>query len=85
MNNHVHGALRSLLLTAGVLLMLSGRAQDTEKLVTLNLKNARLSDAVKEVRKQSDMNFFYSVDDLNKHPNVTINVSNRPLSEVLRS
>ena len=83
MNNLVHGALRSLLLTAGVLLMLSAKAQDTEKLVSLNLKNARLSDAVKEVRKQTDMNFFYSVDDLNKYPNVTINVSKRQLSEVL--
>jgi len=83
MNNLVHGTLRSLLLAAGVLLMLSVQAQDTEKLVSLDLKNARLSDAVKEVRKQSDMNFFYSVDDLNKYPNVTLNVSKKALSEVL--
>src|SRR5690349_19737268 len=83
MNNLVHGALRSCLLAVGVLLMLSGKAQDTEKLVSLDLKNARLSDAVKEVRKQTDLKFFYSVDDLNKYPNVTINVSRKQVSEVL--
>ncbi|HVW62227.1 MAG TPA: SusC/RagA family TonB-linked outer membrane protein [Puia sp.] len=83
MNNLVHGGLRSLLLAAGVLLMLSVKAQDTEKLVSLHLKNVRLSDAVKEVRKQTDMNFFYSVDDLNKYPNVTIDVSGKRLVEVL--
>ena len=83
MNNFVHRVFRCLLPAAGVLLMLSVKAQVQEKLVSLNLKNARLSDALNEVRKQTDMNVFYSVDDVNKNPSVTINVTKRRLSEVL--
>jgi TonB-linked SusC/RagA family outer membrane protein len=63
--------------------MLSVKAQDPEKPVSLNLKNARLSDAVNEVSKQTALNFIYSVDDLNKNPLVTINVNKKRLSEVL--
>lgn len=74
---------RSLLLASGLLVMLSAKAQDPEKLVSLNLKNARLSDALNELRKQTDMGFFYSIDDLNKNAPVTINVSKKKLSEVL--
>lgn len=83
MNNFVRGVSRCLLLAAGVLFLLSVKAQDQEKLVSLNLKNARLSDALNEVRKQTDMSVFYSVDDLNKNPPITINVSRKRLSEVL--
>ncbi|QEC45758.1 SusC/RagA family TonB-linked outer membrane protein [Pseudobacter ginsenosidimutans] len=74
---------RSLLLAAGVLFMLSLKAQDTEKTVSLNLKNAKLSEALNAVRKSSQINLFYSVDDVNKFPPVTINVTNRPVTEVL--
>lgn len=74
---------RSLLLAAGVLFMLSLKAQVTEKPVSLNLKNVKLSEAFNTLRKNSQINLFYSVDDVNKYPPVTINVTNRPLSEVL--
>lgn len=74
---------RGLLLAAGLLFMLSLKAQDTEKPVSLNLKNAKLSEALNAVRKISQINLLYSVDDVNKFPVVTINVTNRPLSEVL--
>jgi TonB-linked SusC/RagA family outer membrane protein len=83
MNHLARKALRCLLLASGILLMLSVKAQDPEKRVSLNLKNARLSDALNEVRKQTDMGFFYSVDDLNKNPPVTINVTKKRLAEVL--
>ena len=83
MNNLVHATYRCLFSAAGVLLLLSVKAQDPAKLVSLHLKNVRLSDAVNEVRKQTDMNFFYSVDDLNKNPNININVSKKQLPEVL--
>lgn len=83
MNNLAVKVFRCLLLVSGVLLMFSLKAQDPEKLVSLNLKNARLSDALNEVRKQTDMGFFYSVDDVNKNAPVTINVSKKKLTEVL--
>ena len=83
MHNLSVKVFRCLLLATGLLLMLSVQAQDPEKLISLNLKNARLSDALNEVRKQTDMGFFYSVDDVNKFPQVTINVSKKKLSEVL--
>jgi TonB-linked SusC/RagA family outer membrane protein len=83
MNMLMVKVFRSLLLASGLLVMLSAKAQDPEKLVSLNLKNARLSDAFNELRKQTDLGFFYSVDDLNKNPPVTINVSKKKLSEVL--
>ncbi len=57
---------RSLLLAAGLLFMLSLKAQDTEKPVSLNLKNAKLSEALNAVRKISQINLLYSVDDVNK-------------------
>lgn len=74
---------RSLLLAVGVLLMLSLKAQDTEKPVSLNVRNARLSEVLNTVRKSTGLNFFYSVDDLDRYPTVTINVSNKPLSQLL--
>lgn len=83
MNYLVRGARRCLLSAVGALLLLTMKAQDAGKTVSLDLKNVRLSDAVNEVRKQTDMNFFYSVDDLNKFPNVTLHVSGKPLAEVL--
>lgn len=83
MNNPVRTVCRCLLLAGGVLLMLYSKAQDNGKLITLNLRNVRLSEAMNEVRKQTSLSFFYSVDDLNKHPAVTLNVSNKKLAEVL--
>jgi TonB-linked SusC/RagA family outer membrane protein len=82
-NNCLRKVFRCLLLYAGVLLMLSVKAQDPDKPVSLNLRNARLSDAVNEVGKQTALNFIYSVDDLNKNPPVTINVNRKRLAEVL--
>lgn len=74
---------RCLLIAAGVLLMLSVKAQDADKTVSLNLKNVRLSDALNEVRKQTAVNFIYSIDDLNRYPHITINVNKKQLTEVL--
>lgn len=84
MHNHmVKVFFRCLLVASGILLMQTVQSQDPDKLVSLNLKNARLSDALNEVRKQTDMGFFYSVDDVNRNPAVTINVTKKKLSEVL--
>jgi len=83
MKHCLRKAFRCLPVAAGILLMFSVKAQDPEKTVSLNLKNARLSDALNEVRKQTPLNFIYSVDDLNRYPAITINVTKKQLPEVL--
>src|SRR5689334_14035088 len=83
MKHLLRKVFRCLFFFAGLLFMLSVKAQDPDKPVSLNLKNVRLSDALNEVRKQTDVNFIYSVDDLSRYLHITINVNKKQLPEVL--
>src|SRR6478735_12661470 len=83
MKHLLRKVFRCLFFFAGVLLMLSVKAQAPDKPVSLNLKNVRLSDALNEVRKQTDVNFIYSVDDLSRYLHITITVNKKQLPEVL--
>jgi TonB-dependent SusC/RagA subfamily outer membrane receptor len=52
--------------------------------VTLNVKDAPLSNVFREIRQQTGYSFLYNNASLNGTKNVTINVSNAPLAEVLQ-
>ncbi|WP_316828963.1 SusC/RagA family TonB-linked outer membrane protein [Pedobacter miscanthi] len=60
----------------------SAKAQSPAN-ISINVKNAKLSDAVKTVSRQAKMQFFYNADQLDKNPRVTVSLKNKSLSAVL--
>ncbi|PWS30150.1 SusC/RagA family TonB-linked outer membrane protein [Pedobacter paludis] len=53
--------------------------------ISINVKNAKLSDAVKTVSRQAKMQFFYNADQLDKNPRVTVSLKNKNLTTVLNT
>lgn len=53
--------------------------------ISISVKNAKLSDAVKQVSRQAKMQFFYNADQLDKNPKVTVSLKNKSLSVVLNA
>ncbi|TCD08265.1 hypothetical protein EZ449_12715 [Pedobacter frigidisoli] len=51
--------------------------------ISINVKNAKLSDAVKTVSRQAKMQFFYNADQLDKNPRITVSLRNKSLNVVL--
>ncbi|MBO9199379.1 MULTISPECIES: TonB-dependent receptor [Niastella] len=51
--------------------------------VTLNERNKPLTDIFREIRKQSGFDFIYNVKAIKKLPNVSVNVVNTDVSDVL--
>lgn len=58
----------------------SVRAQ--ERLLTLKGRNVSLGTVLKEIEKQISMPVVYSIDDINTNRSVTLNVTNKSLSDV---
>ncbi|UYQ92512.1 SusC/RagA family TonB-linked outer membrane protein [Chitinophaga horti] len=61
-----------------------GARQDRQPVITLDLKDANLTDIFREIRKQSGYAFLYENANFEKAKKVTVNVTRRPLSEVLQ-
>jgi TonB-linked SusC/RagA family outer membrane protein len=53
--------------------------------ISISVKNAKLSDAVKQVSRQAKMQFFYNADQLDQNPRVTVSLKNKSLTSVLTS
>jgi TonB-linked SusC/RagA family outer membrane protein len=53
--------------------------------ISISVKNAKLSDAVKQVSRQARMQFFYNADQLDQNPRVTVSLKNKSLTSVLTS
>ncbi|MFB2120940.1 SusC/RagA family TonB-linked outer membrane protein [Parapedobacter sp. 2B3] len=51
--------------------------------VTLSEKDASMQKVLREIRRQSDVDFIFKTSQINKTKPVTIHVKNRPLAEVL--
>ena len=66
-----------------LLIFLSQIANSQSRLISLNLKNVRLSEAVKQVSKQAGLLFFYNTEELDKNALVNINIKNQSLTAVL--
>lgn len=67
-----------------IIFSFSTKAQSPVNL-SINVKNAKLSDAVKTVSRQAKMQFFYNADQLDKNPRVTVSLKNKSLSIVLNT
>lgn len=75
-----HSALLCLLLFIGV----NSFAQKKQPLITLNAKEAQLAEIFRQIRQQSGYSFLYDNASLAGSKPVTVNVVQRPLSEVLQ-
>lgn len=53
------------------------------KKVSLNLKNVKRAAAVQALQKQTNMEFFYNEDDLNKNAPIIINIKDKSVAEAL--
>ncbi|MBC6112054.1 SusC/RagA family TonB-linked outer membrane protein [Pedobacter fastidiosus] len=67
-----------------ILTSLNLKAQNAGN-ISINVKNAKLSDAVKAVSRQAKMQFFYNADQLDKNAKVTLSLKNKTLDLVLNT
>ncbi|MBD1430663.1 SusC/RagA family TonB-linked outer membrane protein [Sphingobacterium litopenaei] len=58
-------------------------AKITAQTITLNLQNAKLEDVFRSISSQSQIKFLYNDEILVKVPNITLQVKNEPLENVL--
>lgn len=65
------------------LISFSIKAQDAKNNLSIQVKNVKLSDAVKAVSRQAKKQFFYNADQLDKNPKVSLSVRNKSLEFVL--
>ena len=69
-----------LLLSASVTAMAAGPA-DTP--VSINFKSEQVTTVLKEVQRQSGLNFFYSAELAKEWPRITIRMTKKPAEEVV--
>ncbi len=75
--------LLQLVLVLGITLCMAGTAFAQTKKVTLDVKNASLEEIIKELKKQTEVKFLYSIDNIaNKKASIT--VTNADLRDVLK-
>jgi len=74
-----------LIFTMIILTTASLKAQSPAGNISIDVKNAKLSEAIKLVSRQAKMQFFYNADELDKNPRVTIALKNRDLETVLNT
>lgn len=72
-----------LLFTATIIFFPVESSAQTDTKVRLSIKNASLTQVIKEIEKQTGLNFFYSGDDLKVAKTVSISANNEPLNSVL--
>ncbi|ARS40168.1 hypothetical protein CA265_11090 [Sphingobacteriaceae bacterium GW460-11-11-14-LB5] len=68
-----------------IIIFSSSLKAQTQTNISISVKNAKLSDAVKQVSRQARMQFFYNADQLDKNPRVSISLKNKSLELVLTS
>lgn len=61
------------------------KAQKSTESISINVKNSKLSDAIKAVSRQAKMQFFYNADQLDKNPKVSLSLKNKSLEVVLNA
>lgn len=71
-----------LLLSCGLNLNATVRAQLTT--VTLSMENVKVGEVFQELKKQTQLDFFYSNNEVNVDKRVSIDVKDAPLDQVLR-
>lgn len=74
--------LAGVLLVAGTL-TLSANTYATEHMLSLNLKNATIREAIESIKSQSEFSFSLDVKDLNLDEKVSVSLNNKSINEVL--
>lgn len=74
--------LAGVLLVAGTL-TLSANTYATEHMLSLNLKNATIREAIESIKSQSEFSFSLDVKDLNLDEKVSVSLANKSIDEVL--
>ena len=74
--------LAGVLLVAGTL-SLSANTYATEHMLSLNLKNATIREAIESIKSQSEFSFSLDVKDLNLDEKVSVSLANKSIDEVL--
>lgn len=65
------------------LLLLSFSVHSFSQRISLNMENVKISEALKEIRKKTNMDFFYSDDELNVEKYISVNFENIDLIKVV--
>lgn len=66
------------------LFMMSQNVWAQSQKITLNMKNAKRTAILNEMKKQVEMEFFYNVKELNKYEPISIYVKDQPIVEVIK-
>ena len=74
--------LAGVFLVAGTL-TLSASTYATEHMLSLNLKNATIREAIESIKSQSEFSFSLDVKDLNLDEKVSVSLNNKSINEVL--
>ena len=74
--------LAGVFLVAGTL-SLSASTYATEHMLSLNLKNATIREAIESIKSQSEFSFSLDVKDLNLDEKVSVSLDNKTINEVL--
>lgn len=74
--------LAGVFLVAGTL-TLSASTYATEHMLSLNLKNATIREAIESIKSQSEFSFSLDVKDLNLDEKVSVSLDNKSINEVL--
>ena len=73
--------LAGVLLVAGTL-TLSANTYATEHMLSLNLKNATIREAIESIKRQSEFSFSLDVKDLNLDEKVSVSLANKSIDPV---
>lgn len=71
------------LLVCGIIFSVSAAVRAQDQMVTLKMKNTSFGKVIVELKRQTQLDFFYSFDEVDVNRNVSISVVNAPIGEVL--
>ncbi|MDE7074894.1 MAG: carboxypeptidase-like regulatory domain-containing protein, partial [Odoribacter sp.] len=72
------------LLVCGIIFSVSATVRAQDQTVTLKMKNTSFGKVIVELKRQTQLDFFYSFDEVDVNRNVSISVANAPVDQVLR-
>ena len=74
----------TLLLMCGFVFSLSASVRAQDQMVTLNVERMSFTGVIAELKRQTQLEFFYSFNEVNANRTVSLNVKNEKIDNVLR-
>ena len=74
----------TLLLMCGFVFSLSASVRAQDQMVTLNVERMSFTGVIAELKRQTQLEFFYSFNEVNANRTVSLNVKNEKINNVLR-